>query len=286
MQTTKHPPRPAARIVRQFRWLRNLRGWAKLANAVTPKDGEFAVATRAGRFAGNLSSFIDRHVYLFGGYEDDLIDCFLQTVPPSRRRTVLDIGANVGTHSAAFARHFSQVHAFEPNSALWPSFERNMRISAIENVRLHKVGLGEKDDELTLYLVDSNNFGVGTLSEVKQYDRELRPAGRVAVKSAGVYVQRAGIDHIDAIKLDVQGFEPDVLRGLSGILARDRPVIWVEIGGGTKQQIDTMEQFLAMIPFKCVPHRFETSGRLFRKTRLQDVSGQKFVRGDYVLAPT
>lgn len=282
---TKHPPHLRARLARQFRWLRNIRGWGSIANAITPYDGDFVVPTQAGWFAGNLSSFIDRQIYLYGGYEGDLIDCFLKAIPASRRGTILDIGANVGTHSLVFARHFRQVHAFEPNPRLWPSFERNLEVNAIGNVHLHKVGLGQKDEDLTLYLVDEHNFGLGTLSEVSQYDRPLRPAGRVAVRAAAAYLEQASAGPVDAVKLDVQGFEPDVLRGLSQILSRDRPFIWVEIGGGTKRELNELQEFLALVPFPCTPLYFETSGQVMRGTRLVEVADGAFRVGNYLLAP-
>jgi len=52
------------------------------------------------------------------------------------------------------------VHAFEPNSGLWPSFERNVGLNRLTNVQLHKVGLGNKDAELPFYAIDKSNYGL------------------------------------------------------------------------------------------------------------------------------
>ena len=70
-------------------------------------------------FAGEASSFVDRQMYVFGNYEKPLIDAFVSFISPGKRGTILDIGANVGTHSLAFAHRFKAVHSFEPNPSLW-----------------------------------------------------------------------------------------------------------------------------------------------------------------------
>lgn len=130
-------PIARARIARALRNLVALRGWQRRVNRLVPDhSASFTVRNGDTVFAGDIGSFIDRQVYLFGGWESTLIQCFLSRIPAGRHGTILDVGANAGTHSIAFARIFETVHSFEPNPMLWPQFEQNMVLNGLTNVRL------------------------------------------------------------------------------------------------------------------------------------------------------
>jgi len=75
-----------------------MRGWERMATLLAPPGapGAFLVLNPTGYFAGDLSSWIDRRMYVFGGYEQDSIRAFLSMLPADRRGIVLDVGANVG----------------------------------------------------------------------------------------------------------------------------------------------------------------------------------------------
>jgi FkbM family methyltransferase len=254
-----HPPSIGARLVRTLRFLRNVRGWERIAAMMAPRNkaASFVVANSSGFFAGDFSSFIDRRMYLFGEYEEDLIREFISAVPPGRRGTVLDIGANVGTHSLAFARHFRHVHAFEPNPQLWESFARNIDLNDLDNVSLHKTGLGDQEADLPFYLIEKKNYGLGTFSTAEQYDLPLEEVGRMKVATGDGYTELAGIGPVDAIKIDVQGFELEVLTGLSRVLERDRPFVWMEIGADTAATVETLQSLRNRFPFRNDIYRFE-----------------------------
>ena len=271
-----------------MRALRRVRGWERLTALIIPREasGRFAVHNPTGYFAGDLSSFIDRRMYLFGENESELIRAFLSFVPSGRRDVILDIGANVGTHSLAFASAFAKVHAFEPNSALWENFETNMRINRLSGVQLHKVGLADRDGEFPFYAIAKQNFGLGTLSDVEQYDLPLRLAGTVNVVHASRYLDAAGIGHVDAVKIDVQGFEPEVIRGLRAVLERDQPVVWFEVGTATRTKFGSADAAKAAFPFAGELFRFEIRrGALCTTARLAPAPLGDLTTGDYIIAP-
>ena len=240
-----------ARVARALRSLVVLRGWEAVVNRCVPHHrGPFTVRYRDSLFHGDIGSFIDRQVYLFGGYEPGKIRAFLANISTERHGAVLDIGANAGTHSIAFARTFKTVLAFEPNPNLWPQFEKNMALNSLTNVQLHKIGLADRDSNITLHAIDKPNQGLGTFSTQNQYDLPLRPIATCPVRHAGDYLAEIGVERVDAVKIDVQGFEPEVLVGLERILKRDRPVLWCEIGAGTSTKIENIQDLQALVPFK------------------------------------
>jgi FkbM family methyltransferase len=234
-----HPVSGRARFARKLRGLQRLLGWHRVVNWLVPGNaaGQFEIQNEQLRFAGDISSFIDRQVYLFGDYEGLEIGQFLKITQRRPRRVLLDIGANVGTHSLLFARHFDQIHAFEPNPSVWPSFERNISINNLQNVTLHKIGLGEKDAELPFYAINSRNHGLGTFLPEEQYDQPLIRVGQSRIAHADTYLIASRIGPVDAVKIDVQGFEPMVLRGLRKTLELSRPVVWFEYGAGTRDAV-------------------------------------------------
>jgi FkbM family methyltransferase len=273
--------------VRRLRALRGLRGWRRVVNAAVPPDvaGAFVAETNGIVFAGDLSSFIDRQMYLFGQYEEQDIELFLGVIPSGRRGVVLDVGANVGTHSLTFARHFRQVHAFEPNPSLWAPFERNMELNSFSNVSLHKVGLGEEDAELPFFGIDKKNFGLGTFSTEQQYDLPLNRIAVCRVANGDRYLQAHGIGHVDAMKVDVQGFEPMVLRGCQEILARHRPVVWMEYGQGTRAKVQSAGDLEQLFPYPVALWRLVVRRGLLTSSRsLEPVTGD-LVPADYFVLP-
>ena len=156
-------PTLLARLARSMRALAGVPGWRRLVDiAVRAHSAPFSISNGGTRFQGDIGSYIDRQVYLFGGYELEKLEAFNSQKMPNGRGVILDIGANVGTHSLEFARWFETVHAFEPNPYLWDQFTQNVSANGLSNVLLHRIGLADRDEELPLYAIDKPNFGLGT----------------------------------------------------------------------------------------------------------------------------
>jgi FkbM family methyltransferase len=133
----------------------------------------------------------------------------------------VDIGANVGLYTHLLSRCVGErglVYAFEPNPALFASLERNCRTNGLANVRLHNVALGAQDDTLTLTRARFNS-GDSRLSR----DETSAASGSVSVpvrRLDGLLEGRP----LDFVKIDVQGWELEVFKGMRGQLAGSRPL--------------------------------------------------------------
>lgn len=282
-----HPPIWRARLVRSLRNVRRLKGWKRLTAALLPNrmEGEFEIANKHGRFAGNLNSFIDREIYLMGGYEEDQIEAFLKIIPRNCRGTILDIGANVGTHSIAFARNFKQVHAFEPNKELWSTFERNVSINGLTNVLLHKTGLGDEKGSVPFYSIAKDNLGLGTALPVEQYDLLLQQIDVIDIE-VGDEIVRRQIGQVNAMKIDVQGFEPQVLEGLKHTIRSDRPILWIEVGISTVEKGNSGPWLKGLLDGQVDVFRFEIVRRkLNNHVCLRPVFEDELRHGNYVIVP-
>ena len=134
---------------------------------------------------------------------------------------VADIGANVGLYTHLLARCAGEhgfVYAFEPDPDLFASLEANCRTNGVVNARLHNVALGAQDDTLTLRRARFNS-GDNRLSR-----RESSPArGEVSVPVRPLDELLEGRP-LDFIKIDVQGWELEVFKGMRGQLTGSRPL--------------------------------------------------------------
>lgn len=272
-----------ARLVRSLRGLSALRGWKRAASAFAGHGGGgFRVADHGVWLEGDLGSLIERQVYLYGGYERDEIALFLDRIPGDRRGTILDIGANVGTHTLRFAQAFRQVLAFEPNPRVIDRLRRNVGLNRADNVTVHQVGLADAVGELELFAPEGGNQGLGTFVTAEQYDRPLARIGSVPIVVGDDFIS----GRIDAIKCDVQGFEAQVLRGLAGTIARDRPVMWIEIGSGAHAAADEIATLLPLLPQPARYFRFGGKRHgLVSRAALIETTRDAIGAGDFVIVP-
>ncbi len=273
-------PRLQARLARSLRGLRRVRGWQRIADRLAGRSGRFVVRNGPVVFSGDLASYIDRQVYLLGGYEADMIALFLRQV--AGRGTVLDVGANAGNHSVFFSRHFARVIAFEPNPDLWQQLTDNAALNP-GTIEVHRLGLSDEAGEFQLYNIDNGNNGLATFLPDEQYDKPLEAFATARTVVADDHLP--GII-VDAVKIDVQGFEPQVLRGMQALLARSRPVVWVEFGAGTLSAAAHRSEVETLFPYPIALAKFTpVTGALTTSMRLDPYSRDVIELGDYAITP-
>jgi len=284
-----HPADPRYRLVRKLRKLRSIRGWSRFADLVAPvgRNGRFLVDNDGIFFEGDISSFIDRSIYIRGEYEQENIRLFLSCLPESKRKIILDVGANIGTHSLTFAKYFQQVHAFEPNTALFTVFRRNVELNELNNVTLHEVGLANSNAMQPFFSIPKNNQGLGTFSDNEQYDLPLAKIGSFRVVKGDEYLSSLEGGGIDAIKIDVQGYEHHVLQGLQEILRKHIPVVWFEYGSGTREKLTTLDSIKSIFPYEVELLLMATVKSGFQHyAELQNIdSTSEMPVGDYLAIP-
>lgn len=265
----------SAKLAKSLGFLRRVRGWPAIATKLAKHDVEFECRRGLVRFAGNLKSPIDREAYLYGSYDWHKIAPFLAQV--TRHGVIADVGANIGNHALAFARHFNRVISFEPNPEVWPLIERNIAINPWAKIELRKVGLGDAVADLPIFVND--NHGLSTF-----LDGELDNAHGLSARIAVGDEELRGVA-VDAIKIDVQGFEPNVLRGLRETIIANRPLIWVEISE-TTLRTPTASALAELIP---VPFRLmlytSRRGGFLNRTALVEHNAEHLPVGDYLVIP-
>lgn len=138
-------------------------------------------------------------------------------------RVVVDAGGNCGATAVHFARHYpaAAIHTIEPGSFQRSILERNA--APYPNITVHPIALADTDGELPLYQgAEDSGMTSLTASEWTGDDHEV-----VEVRAAAGWAAATGLERIDILKLDVEGFEGAVLESLSPLLPTVQ-VLYVE----------------------------------------------------------
>jgi FkbM family methyltransferase len=132
---------------------------------------------------------------------------------------VLDVGAAIGQFSLfAATMQSAEVHAYEPSSANLATLRENLeRNSHVDLVSVHQVALSNHTGEASF--VTAGNAWISGLSRfpTASGDREIVP-----VRTLPDELKRLNIDRVSILKLNVAGFEPEVLEGAVPVFEQGR----------------------------------------------------------------
>lgn len=202
------------------------------------------------RCTGNLQNYIDRLIFFCGAHEKYML-YFLRDVSGLLRQeraylTFMDIGANIGNHSLYMAKQVGMVYAFEPFAKVRETLNRHIEINGLRNVQVFPFALGEENAVLPFFSGSDENLG--TASFCPDHHAGNQPAGSLEIRIGDEVAVAEKLQRIDLLKLDVEGFEPPVLRGLRETLKRDRPLMIVELTPTTRAQLGSEAVLKALFP--------------------------------------
>lgn len=130
---------------------------------------------------------------------------------------VFDVGANIGTHTVAFAKVIGEtgrVASFEPEPVTARRLERNVELNELDNVTIMRCALGERESTELLYVDSRSGSGQHSLSP-----QNGRPAEEVRVVQGDALVHSGELPTPNVMKIDVEGAELGVIAGLKDALA-------------------------------------------------------------------
>lgn len=206
---------------------------------------------------------IGRSIEVYGEYFESEVQVFSHFVATGD--VVLDIGANIGTHTLALARLVGAqglVFAFEPQRIVFQTLCANMAINSLDNVHCVNAVVGARPHKLTLADPDPhvpNNFGGVAVAM-------LAGAPQAAPVDCVVLDEYLNLGRLKLIKIDVEGMEAEVLRGARQMLARFKPVLYVE-----NDSVDKSPELLSLLQeygYNCYWHLplYANSGNFLKST--------------------
>lgn len=221
---------------------RELPGWGKLMTiAGVYRDDLWENAPKLeikSKFHGyrmvmDISKWNDRLSYFLGRYYDLPTQLLIQnSVRPGD--SFIDVGANTGMITLLAAYHTGKtgcVHAFEPNPLAFQQLQATITNNELQQVSLYHCGLSDEQTELTL-TVPTDVTGLGTFTQLPEKDRSLISNQYQVPVYRGDEQLPDNLPGATFIKIDVEGFEVNVIKGFSQTLQKLRPVVMTEVVAG------------------------------------------------------
>lgn len=193
----------------------------------------------------------DAHVGMYlitkGEFEPLSTKVFLDLLDSSS--VVVDVGANFGYYTVLGAKKSSsgRVYSFEPGKSNFRVLKKNINLNGLHNVYAEEIALGNSNEEAS-FREDSIHSGRS----------EVDPKGKnkVQMKTLDSYADINGLDSVDFIKIDVEGYELEVLKGASNLIARSgnmHALLEFNIGSLRKMQMSKEDFFSALAIYGLLP---------------------------------
>jgi FkbM family methyltransferase len=192
-----------------------------------------------------------------------------------RDRVALDVGANKGVWSMALSRLVDEVHAFEPNPKMFRVLDRALG----GRVHTHQIALSDRTG-VAEFRVPKTRKGYSNQGGSLSTTKVAGPHGALEVPTRRL--DDLDIRNVGFMKIDVEGFEAEVIRGATETIRRDRPILVVEMEEKhTRRPIEEMVGEVTALGYDCFVLR---AGALTRfETVDLDAHHRKPARGkDYI----
>jgi len=163
-----------------------------------------------------------------------------------RDMVLFDVGSNIGETLLNFAKltgDNGKVYGFEPVPYSFNKCSNNILLNRFNNVSVSQIALSNKEETLFFHETNNNNSG-GVFMNKNNTPGSYKVEGI----TLDAYVERIGITHLDLIKVDVEGFETNVLKGASETCRKFRPNLFVEVDDvNLKNQGSSAIELIALI---------------------------------------
>ena len=138
----------------------------------------------------------------------------------------IDVGANIGLTSLALSQFCSRVVGFEPVGRTFSYLERNIQ-GASNVIALHSA-IGSAPGELRMQVVQDFLAGSFVADTYESHD-DRQTVEVVPVKTLDGVFSELGLSRLDFVKVDVEGFELEVLEGGRQIISDLKPLTYLEM---------------------------------------------------------
>jgi len=197
------------------------------------------VPTRDGRqIRVGFRDWGDDHIFFLGTYEAFCTSVIRQFI---REGSIcFDVGANIGWYTTLFQSLCGPegaVHSFEPVPSTFEELKRNVSLNVnASRVFLNDFGLGDQQEETEMFLFPDLPSGHASLANNSKI---ASTAVSVRLTTLNSYVKENQIDHVDLVKVDIEGAEIMFLKGATRLFdQKTPPVILMEMSRETCRAFD------------------------------------------------
>ena len=187
-----------------------------------------------------LHEHMQSQMFWYGYYSRDIIMVLERLLREGM--TCVDAGANVGEITMAMARRVGStgaVYSFEPMAEIFSRLIEHVEANEFSNVTCERAGLSHHEGEAPIFAATENfldgseHRGLGTLFSSPS---RARPVEVISLLTWDAYARVHGIEHLDVLKIDVEGSELPALQGAAKSIAKSFPAVIVEVQAETARQ--------------------------------------------------
>ena len=239
---------PILKIIGHQQWLRYgirdriIRAFCDPSNNI---DFEYEGKLSGFVYSGNLNNYIDWVKYFFGVYERPEVEIMKKIVEQIEKAVMLDVGCNTAHHSMYLANSCSIIHAFEPFKPLYDIAVGRLKKNQINNVYMHNLGLGSTNEFKSFF--PPNNVNTGTGSFVPARNNSQHNKIDLQIVNGDEYLLPQ-LKSLDLVKIDVEGFESEVIKGMKHTLELHRPFVVMEYKQSNSKSETDISQLLELFP--------------------------------------
>jgi FkbM family methyltransferase len=211
-------------------------GWERVVRAIVPpqryaNEGLDLVRQSDGYvFPIDRGTLIGWSIHFFGAYEPEVRAEIRRRLRPGD--TAIDVGANAGWHTLLMACRVGsggRVVAIEPNPSSRERLEHAIAINRLTNVRVDSRALADREGRRPFEAPPAGHVWDGTGRLVGDAEVRLKPdTTTIGVTTIDALATEHSLDRVALIKIDVEGWEPAVLRGAANLLRTSRPALIFE----------------------------------------------------------
>lgn len=196
----------------------------------------------------HIEDWIQQNIYFLGEYEKPELETLKHFL--SKDSVFIDVGANFGLYTLQASKLIGEkgrIICFEPFAENFNSLTTNIALNNLANVIAEKLAVGEKEDTITLYCDDQEqNLG---MTSTKFRENALTEV--VQIVSLDSFLQKEQFEHIDFIKIDIEGHEYAALLGMRETLTKYKPTLLIEIFTDTNSDNnEKINDFLESVGYK------------------------------------
>lgn len=173
-----------------------------------------------------MRASVKKHLMFFHGnaFEREVNTATLLASYVPADGVIYDVGANIGLYSLAFAANRKRrVVAFEPFDAALRFLERNVSQNNLDNIEIHRIVLSDRKGTCR-FTLDNVTTSTSHISADDEQGIEM------ACCDLDTYVEENSLPMPDLIKMDIEGADELILRGMEKLLKTARPLVYLEGG--------------------------------------------------------
>lgn len=165
-------------------------------------------------------------------YEEKYRNIIIQNLP--NKRTFIDVGANVGLWSLPMTKHFQKIISYEPSK----QNVECLKINVPTGIELREKAVADFNGEAEFHQA-GKNCGDGKL---------CRDGVKSSYKVPVVRLDDENLKNVDFVKIDTQGWELEVLKGMKNLILTQQPWVMFEIN----QDVDHCCEFMEKLNYEVV----------------------------------